>query len=261
MTERTPSDGTVLNGIRRVIVLIPLRKRLFIYGLGIFHINEEGQIAATDVNADGLVLTVGDLVYQIRIIVGDAQPYPKVTTPVNATYVHGHDGGLRVSNEVAMGAAFVVMEGEVTPALLAPDMEMKYNFDGENTRILVYSLEGNSFTGEFLNVTGDIVSIEMATREGNPGTAELIPSDFALHQNYPNPFNPTTTIGFALPTASNYTLTIYNVSGQEVERFAGAHEAGIVEIEWDAENLASGIYFYKLTAGSFTATKKMVMLK
>jgi len=138
---------------------------------------------------------------------------------------------------------------------------MKYNFDGENTRILVYSLEGNSFTGEFLNVTGDIVSIEMATREGNPVVAELIPSDFALHQNYPNPFNPTTTIGFALPTACNYTLTVYNVSGQEVERFAGSHEAGIVEIEWGTGNLASGIYFYKLTAGSFTATKKMVLLK
>ena len=250
-----------LNDIADEVADAVLFSNYFIYGLAVFHINLEGQIAASDVNADGMVLTVGDLVYQIRIIVGDAQPYPKVITPVNATYVHGYNGVLRVTNEVAMGAAFVVMEGEVTPTLLAPDMEMKYNFDGENTRILVYSLEGNSFTGEFLNVTGDIVSIEMATREGNPVVAELIPSDFALHQNYPNPFNPTTTIGFALPTACNYTLTVYNVSGQEVERFAGSHEAGIVEIEWDAGNLASGIYFYKLTAGNFTVTKKMVLLK
>jgi hypothetical protein len=250
-----------LNEIPNEVADAVLFSNYFIYGLAVFHINLEGQIAATDVNADGLVLSVGDLVYQIRIIVGDAQPYPKVTTPVNATYVHGYDGVLRVTDKVTMGAAFVVIEGEVTPTLLAPDMEMKYNFDGENTRILVYSLEGNSFTGEFLNVTGDIVSIEMATREGNPVIAELIPSDFALHQNYPNPFNPTTTIGFALPTACNYTLTVYNVSGQEVERFAGSHEAGIVEIEWDAGNLASGIYFYKLTADNFTATKKMVLLK
>jgi len=250
-----------LNNVPNEIADAVLFSRYFIYGLGVFTINPDGQIAATDVNADGMVLTVGDLVYQIRIIVGDAQPYPKVIAPVNATYVHDYNGVLQVTDEVAIGAAFVVMEGDATPTLLAPDMEMKYNFDGENTRILVYSLEGNSFTGEFLNVTGDIVSIEMATREGNPVVAKLIPTDFALLQNYPNPFNPTTTFGFALPTASNYTLIIYNVSGQEVEHFAGAHEAGIVEIEWDAENLASGIYFYKLTAGSFTATKKMVLLK
>lgn len=250
-----------LNTLPNEIADAVLFSNYFIYGLGVLHINLEGQIAASDVNADGIPLSVGDLVYQIRIIVGDAQPYPKVTTPVNATYVHGYDGVLRVTDKVTMGAAFVVMEGEVTPTLLAPDMEMKYRFDGENTRILVWSIEGNSFTGEFLNVTGDIVSIEMATREGNPVVAELIPSDFALHQNYPNPFNPTTTIGFALPTACNYTLTVYNVSGQEVERFAGSHEAGIVEIEWDAGNLASGIYFYKLTAGDFSATKKMVLLK
>ena len=250
-----------LNGIPNEVADAVLFSNYFIYGLVVFHINLEGQIAASDVNADGIPLSVGDLVYQIRIIVGDAQPYPKVITPVNATYVHSYDGVLRVTDKVTIGAAFVVIEGEVTPTLLAPDMEMKYNFDGENTRILVYSLEGNSFTGEFLNVTGDIVTIEMATREGNPVIAELIPSDFALHQNYPNPFNPTTTIGFALPTACNYTLTVYNVSGQEVERFAGSQEAGIVEIEWDAGNLASGIYFYKLTADNFTATKKMVLLK
>jgi len=250
-----------LNGVSNEVADAVLFSNYFIYGLGVFHINFDGQVAATDVNADGMVLTVGDLVYQIRIIVGDAQPYPKVITPVNATYVHGYDGVLRVSDEVDMGAAFVVMEGDVTPTLLAPDMDLQYNFDGENTRILVWSLKGNSFTGEFLNVTGDIVSIEMATREGNPVVAELIPSDFALNQNYPNPFNPTTTIGFALPTACNYTLTVYNVSGQEVERFAGTHEAGIVEIEWDAGSLASGIYFYKLTADNFTATKKMVLLK
>jgi len=250
-----------LNGVANEIADAVLYSNYFIYGLGVFHINFDGQVAASDVNADGMVLTVGDLVYQIRIVIGDAQAYPKVTTPVNATYIHGYDGVLRVTDKVTMGAAFVVMEGEVTPTLLAPDMELKYNFDGENTRILVWSPEGNSFTGEFLHVTGDIVSIEMATREGNPVVAELIPSDFALNQNYPNPFNPTTTIGFALPTACNYTLTVYNVSGQEVERFAGSHEAGIVEIEWDAGNLASGIYFYKLTADNFTATKKMVLLK
>jgi len=82
-----------------------------------------------------------------------------------------------------------------------------------------------------------------------------------LNQNYPNPFNPTTTIELALPAASDWTLTIYNVSGQVVADYNGHNEAGIVTVNWDASNLASGLYFYKATAGSFSATKKMVLLK
>jgi len=101
----------------------------------------------------------------------------------------------------------------------------------------------------------------MATREGNPVVVGLIPENFALHQNYPNPFNATTTIRFSLPLATDYELTIYNVSGQQVDRFEGTHEAGVVDITWDADQHASGIYLYKLAAGNFTATKKMVLLK
>jgi hypothetical protein len=250
-----------LNGISNEVADAVMFTNYFIYGLGVFKINPPGQIAATDVNADGLTLSVADLVYQIRIVVGDALPYPKVVTPVEASYVHGSDGVMRINNEVVMGAAFVVVKGNAIPELLAPEMEMKYAFDGENTRILVYSLEGNGFTGQFLTVTGEIISVEMATYEGNPVVAKLIPAEFALHHNYPNPFNPTTTISFSLPLATDYTLTIYNVNGQQVDQFAGSHEAGVVELEWEAGELASGVYFYKLVAGSFTDTKKMVLLK
>ncbi|HWR83055.1 MAG TPA: T9SS type A sorting domain-containing protein [Candidatus Deferrimicrobium sp.] len=250
-----------LNGLSNEVADAVLFTNYFIYGQSVFHINLEGQMAATDVNADGLRATVGDLVYLVRIIVGDAIAYSKVTTPVQAGYLHSHDGTLKVIDNIAMGAALVVVDGDVTPTLLADNMEMKYAFDGVNTRILVYSLEGHSFTGEFVNVPGTVVSIEMATRDGNPVVAELIPTEFALYQNYPNPFNPATKISFALPLASQYTLTIYNVSGQEVARFSDAHEAGVVELNWDAADLASGIYFYKLQAGDFSATKKMVLLK
>jgi hypothetical protein len=160
-----------------------------------------------------------------------------------------------------IGAAFVVAEGEVTPELRADGMEMRYAFDGTNTRILVYSMEANSFTGEFLNVNGNVLSIEMATAEGNQVNAKLIPTNFSLAQNYPNPFNPTTSIAFSLPMASDYTLTIFNVSGQTITTFEGANEAGNVVLDWDANDLASGIYFYRLDAGSFSETKKMVLLK
>jgi hypothetical protein len=112
-----------------------------------------------------------------------------------------------------------------------------------------------------MDANGPVQSLEVATAQGAPVTLKLLPSDFALMQNYPNPFNPTTTIAFALPQASDYTLTIYNVTGQVVNQFSGHGEAGTVTVEWNASNQASGVYFYKLNAGNFSATKKMVLLK
>ncbi len=90
---------------------------------------------------------------------------------------------------------------------------------------------------------------------------DLTPHTFALSQNYPNPFNPTTTISFSLAERTDATLTIYNLSGQKVMQFSDRYNAGSTAIEWDASGVASGIYFYKLVAGDFTNTKKMLLLK
>jgi len=248
-----------LNGLVYEIADAVVFTNYFIQGMGAFHVNVMGQIAATDCNADGLTLTVGDLVYLIRVIVGDALPYPKLA-PVEANYMV-NNGVISVDAE--MGAAFVAIEGDVTPTLLADNMDMKYAYDAsENiTRVLVYSYEGNGFNGEFINANGNVVSIELGSYEGAVVKATEIPANFALNQNYPNPFNPTTTISFNLPVATNYTLTVYNVTGQQIDVFAGSADAGTVAIDVDASNWASGIYFYKLNAGDFSATKKMVLLK
>jgi hypothetical protein len=249
-----------LNEIANEIADAVLFSRYFVYGLSVFTVNLQGQIAATDVNADGLALSVADLVYQIRIIVGDVNPFPKLAR-IDASYTL--DRGV-LSVDAEMGAAYVVIEGSVEPTLLAENMTMKYSYDGEMnaTRVLVFSMEKNqTFEGSFLNADGNVLSIEMATYEGAPVAAQLIPSNFALNQNYPNPFNPTTTISASLPVKSDYVLTIHNVTGQKVAEFTGTQEAGTLEIVWDAANYASGIYFYKLTAGSFTETKRMVLLK
>jgi len=88
-----------------------------------------------------------------------------------------------------------------------------------------------------------------------------LPEKFALHQNYPNPFNPQTTITFDLPKASEYTLSVYNLLGQEVDRFEDRAKAGTVKIVWDGEKFASGIYLYKVTAGDLTDSRKMILLK
>lgn len=87
-----------------------------------------------------------------------------------------------------------------------------------------------------------------------------LPIEFALAQNFPNPFNPVTRINLELPTLSDWTLSIYNVTGQVIETFNGT-DIGIVGVDWDARNYPSGVYFYRATMGSFSETRKMVLLK
>jgi hypothetical protein len=88
------------------------------------------------------------------------------------------------------------------------------------------------------------------------------PTDFTLDQNYPNPFNPTTNIVYAVPSDSRVTLKIYNSIGQEVATLVDYHQiAGQYVATWDAKGMASGVYIYRMQAGSTVLTKKMTLLK
>ncbi|HXG01380.1 MAG TPA: T9SS type A sorting domain-containing protein [Bacteroidota bacterium] len=89
-----------------------------------------------------------------------------------------------------------------------------------------------------------------------------IPSEFALFQNYPNPFNPTTTISYDIPEDGRVLLNVYNALGQEVARLVDeVMHAGRYYVEWNAGTMSSGMYIYKLTTGSFSQSRKMVLLK
>jgi len=96
---------------------------------------------------------------------------------------------------------------------------------------------------------------------------DALPKTFALEQNYPNPFNPTTTIRYALPEAVNVNVVIYNILGQQVVTLVNREqEAGVYSLKWDGRNkfgriAASGVYLYRLKAGDFIKTKKMMILK
>jgi hypothetical protein len=247
-----------LNGLAYEIADAVMFTNYFVQGLSAFGLHVEGSIAASDANADGISLSVADLVYLIRVVVGDALPYPK-TTPVAANFT-ASNGRLNVGSE--MGAAHLVLEGDVTPVLLADNMDMKYMFDGENTSVLVYSTNADQkFSGDFLVADANVVSSEFATYEGQPVAAKLMPANFDLEQNYPNPFNPTADIAFQIPNGGAWKLDIYNVTGQRVTSFSGVSESGFETVTWDASDLSSGIYFYKLTAGDHSMTKKAVLLK
>jgi len=88
-----------------------------------------------------------------------------------------------------------------------------------------------------------------------------LPNEFALYQNYPNPFNPSTEIVFDLPRRSDYSVSIYNLLGQQVANFEGTASAGRKKVVWDASNFASGVYLYRIEADGFIASKKMMLLK
>jgi hypothetical protein len=91
---------------------------------------------------------------------------------------------------------------------------------------------------------------------------QITGTEFKLEQNYPNPFNPTTKIRFSIPRHSNSSLIIYDVLGREIEVLLNRElNAGDYEVEFDGSQLTSGIYFYKLTSGSFTRIRKMILIK
>jgi len=103
-----------------------------------------------------------------------------------------------------------------------------------------------------MNVLPPIVTVE----------DENIPLHFNLAQNYPNPFNPITKISFQIPQQLYVTIKIFDVLGNEIAILVQEEkEAGGYELTWKAENLTSGIYYYRITAGDFTQTKKMILLK
>lgn len=104
-------------------------------------------------------------------------------------------------------------------------------------------------------VTGFIIGVNTISNE--------VPQSFVLHQNYPNPFNPSTKIRFELPKNEVVTLKVYDVLGKEIAIIVNNEytTAGVKEVEFNASNLASGIYYYTLKAGNQTDTKKMVLVK
>ncbi|HVO72740.1 MAG TPA: T9SS type A sorting domain-containing protein [Ignavibacteriaceae bacterium] len=116
---------------------------------------------------------------------------------------------------------------------------------------ITYYLSGAIINGTVIGTIADV-------KEG----INLLPNKATLMQNYPNPFNPITTIKFVLPISEKVELKIYNLIGQEIITLTSMYySAGEHQIQWDASNQSSGIYFYKLKTSNYTETKKLLLLK
>lgn len=168
-------------------------------------------------------------------------------TDPNTAYVCGFNGAIMKTTNA--GASWVQQTSPSTQILTG------IWFTNVNTGYI------SAWNGSVLKTTnGGLTFVEPISSE--------VPDNFILNQNYPNPFNPSTNIEFQVPRAgvgrdqSNVQLRIYDADGSEIATLVNENlSPGTYRTQWNASSYASGIYFYKMTAGSFTQTKRMILVK
>jgi hypothetical protein len=121
----------------------------------------------------------------------------------------------------------------------------------------------NGLVQRFANIApNQIIDAVEGQTIGVQNSGEIVPSKYSLSQNYPNPFNPITNVKFSIVNSGTVKIIVYDIMGKEVQSLVNEKlSAGTYEIAFDGSNLNSGIYFYTLTAGDYTETKKMVLVK
>lgn len=250
----------------------------FIFGMSAFSIDPETQAELSDVNRDGRILTAGDFVYMVRIIVGDADLLMKACGSEEMSIISSPiDGNARISafSDVDVGAVFFefdVGDRDVTPRLLADQMQMKWGRVGDRLRVIVYSMSTDQIPAGSCNLL-TLEGIEL------PALARVSASDyygrtiyvkpneesressFRLLPNRPNPFNPATEISFYSAKQENWSVEIYNITGQRVDFLSGTCVIGVNSVSWDATGHSSGLYLYRVTVGDESGKGKMILMK
>ncbi len=214
-------------------------------------------------NADSVAVTTSGVISGINFNVTDEPDSGLATVSGRVTD--------NMNNPVAGALVYATDSNQQIYSFGVTDMNGNYTITG-----LVpgsYSVASSSFgytggatTTTSLDYTSSYSSTASFTLTPESVTAvESSPSQissYQLYQNYPNPFNPSTVIRFSVPYESHITLKVYNILGSEVATLVnGVRAAGSYNITFNAENLASGVYFYQLKAGNFVTTKKLLLLK
>jgi hypothetical protein len=255
----------------------------FMVGLEVFTIDPPTQMESSDVNRDGRILTSGDLVYMIRVISG----FPDEAGLKLNHFAHGveilertqgESVDIELNSETDIGAIYMTFDlsdAGATVELLADEMDMEVSWSGSELRILVYSMSASAIpagetdlvrihSGGRVVLTGSSVSdadgalmhVVNTSSESAFGGPHLV-----LEGVSPNPFNDETLFRFYLSHDSDWTISIYNLAGQTVDRIDGRSETGLSTVEWSPHGLPSGVYFYRLQAGANSAKGKMLHLK
>lgn len=235
------------------------------------------QMFASNVNGDQYQASIGDLIWLINRLNGGGggkvTPLDVVATVSMPADASGNVD-VTVSSEVRVGGALVTIN-HTGVELGAPTVNGIYSDNGDVMTVVVYDMEGASFApgtnvlftvpvlGEGTISFGEVSVSDNrgALLNGRVSYEAALPTEFAVSQNYPNPFNAKTSFRLEVPTTSDFTVNIYNVAGQLVKAMNLHLDAGVHSVVWDASDVASGVYFYKVTADDFTKTMKMTLLK
>jgi hypothetical protein len=173
---------------------------------------------------------------------------------VDAAYVYALNGnGEIIGYGISNSSGNYSIDGLLSGEYQITSDKLDYNFTGTLPVTIDYS--GNLYQTANINMNPASVT---DVKNPNPQTV----TDYQLSQNYPNPFNPVTNIKFSLPERSNVRITVYNLLGIQVAELVNeVRSAGTHTINFDASDLSSGVYFYKIEAGKFIQTKKLTLLK
>lgn len=256
--------------------------------------NQQQQLNS-DVNEDGICCTLADFIVLLnRILEGGGSVLAKLVPEADKVQLNlrksSSDIEIFIDSKVSVGAALLIIKhtgiefGEPILSSDAGGMSLLKKDDAGELRVLIYSPQAKYIesgqrkllTIPIINGNGNI-QLDRAffsDYSGNLIQASIslekdqeVPERFSLFQNYPNPFNPETNISFSLPQESQVSLKIYNLKGQLVNILVNTRlNAGIHTFTWKGkdeagEDVSSGIYFYKLIAGEYSETQKMVKIK
>lgn len=177
------------------------------------------------------------------------------------SYDHDHVVKAMINGDLgeALNTGGTWNQGQVITKTLNYTVPAGIEFSNAFVNYFVYKQEGVLASESHVGVA-EAIDIDGPT--GITNISNEVADGYSLSQNYPNPFNPQTNISFMLPNDGNVTLKVYNALGNEIATLMNGHlKKGLYKAEFDGKGLASGIYFYKLTAGNFTDTKKMILSK
>lgn len=169
-----------------------------------------------------------------------------ITTGSTTTYYMATSTGVYSTSDITVSSVTWVQEGPTTIGSVVCAMLMARQSDG----LVVVGTHGSGV----YSANQTVVGVESETSN--------IPTRFTLNQNYPNPFNPSTKIEFALPSQENVKISIYDITGRKVKELLNQNlTAGTHTVDFNASGFASGAYIYRINAGSFVQSRKMVLLK
>jgi len=171
-----------------------------------------------------------------------------------------------IATDNAFAVGFVIGSDPKTPGVMVTDYPGQDSY--HSFTYLQTSDQVSTAGWYYITSTDSTIAIYLIhayvslVLDGVKQEVELTPASFSLSQNYPNPFNPSTLINFSVPKAGRVRIAVFNQLGQQIALVAdGEYSSGIHSVNFNGASLASGIYYYRIEAGSFTQTKKMVLLK